>query len=217
MYFEGKNPNGIIGSGIPTACIMYVPKDYLQDYKDAIGSQYPYIYAWNGGGSGGEDKPATQCEAPNIVYAAGKLSFKSSTPGAEYHYTITDSDMANDSYSADGEVTLSAAYKISAYATADGYQPSDKSTATLYWIDANLENNPSTNINQAKTRGIVATANGGIVTLSGLESGEMVSFYSPDGKQIGAARAENGIASCAVASPLVIAKVGSHAIKIVVK
>ena len=59
---------------------------------------------------------------------------------------------------------------------------------------ANLETDPSTNINQAKTRGIVATSDGGIVTLSGLD---------------------NGIASCAVMeSGVVIAKVGKNAIKI---
>ena len=126
--------------------------------------------------------------------------------------------MANDKLSQDGKVALVAAYKISAYATADGYQASDKATATLYWINANLETDPSTNINQAKTRGIVATFDGGIVTLSGLDNGEVVSFYSPDGRQLGAAKAENGIASCAVMeSGVVIAKVGKDAIKIAVR
>ena len=214
IYFKGKCPLDLIQSDIQTTCVFYVPKEYLQEYKDAIGSKYSYIYAWNGGDGGSDDKPTIQCEVPTIMYAAGKLRFKSSTTGAEYHYTITDSDMANDSYSQDGEVSLSATYKISAYATADGYQPSDKATATLYWINANLENDPSTNINQAKTRGIVATSDGGIVTLSGLDNGEVVSFFSPDGRQIGAAKAENGIASCAVMeSGVVIAKVGNNTIK----
>ena len=39
---------------------------------------------------------------PTITYAEGKLRFASSTKGAEYHYTITDSDIAKDSYSQDG-------------------------------------------------------------------------------------------------------------------
>lgn len=217
IFFEGKCPSNIVNSSIPTTCIFNVLKEYLQDYKDAIGSKYPYIYVWNKDNTGGEDKPVAKCEVPVITYAAGKLSFKSSTTGAEYHYTITDSDMANDAYSQDGEVKLSAAYKISAYATAEGYQASDKATATLYWVDANLENDPSTNINQAKTRGIVATSNGGIVTLSGLDNDEVVAFYSVDGKQLGKVKSENGIASCAVAESLVIAKVGNNTIKIAVK
>ena len=196
---------------------FYVPKEYLQAYKDALGDTYPYIFEWKKSDSG-DDKPVTKCETPTITYADGSLQFSSSTAGAEYHYTITDADMANDKLSQDGKVALVAAYKISAYATADGYQASDKATATLYWINANLETDPSTNINQAKTRGIVATSDGGIVTLSGLDNGEVVSFYSPDGRQLGAAKAENGIASCAVVeSGVVIAKVGKNAIKIAVK
>ena len=217
IYFKGECPSNITNSRIPTTCIIYVPKHYLQAYKDALGSTYPYIYEWKKS-DGGDDKPTTKCETPTITYADGSLQFSSSTAGAEYHYTITDADMANDKLSQDGKVALVAAYKISAYATADGYQASDKATATLYWINANLETDPSTNINQAKTRGIIATSDGGIVTLSGLDNGEVVSFYSPDGRQLGAAKAENGIASCAVMeSGVVIAKVGKNAIKIAVR
>lgn len=155
IYFKGSRPNDLINSSIPTTCIFYVPKEYLQDYKDAIGSKYSYIFAWNSG----EDSPTDKCMVPTITYAEGKLRFASSTKGAEYHYTITDSDIAKDSYSQDGEVALSATCSISAYATADGYQPSDKATATLYWIDAKIENEPSANINTVKTRGIIASSN----------------------------------------------------------
>lgn len=155
IYFKGSRPNDLINSSIPTTCIFYVPKEYLQDYKDAIGSKYSYIFAWNSG----EDSPTDKCMVPTITYAEGKLRFASSTKGAEYHYTITHSDIAKDSYSQDGEVALSATCSISAYATADGYQPSDKATATLYWIDAKIENEPSANINTVKTRGIIASSN----------------------------------------------------------
>lgn len=155
IYFKGSRPNDLINSSIPTTCIFYVPKEYLQDYKDAIGSKYSYIFAWNSG----EDSPTDKCMVPTITYAEGKLRFASSTKGAEYHYTITDSDIAKDSYSQDGEVALSATCSISAYATADGYQPSDKATANLYWIDAKIENEPSANINTVKTRGIIASSN----------------------------------------------------------
>ena len=208
-------PENIINSSIPTACIFYVPKAYLQDYKDALGSKYQYIYARTEGT--GEDKPTAQCDAPIITYAEGKLQFSSSTPEAAYHYTITDADMANDVYSQDGIVALSAAYKISAYATADGYKPSDKATATLYWLNANLENEPSTNINQAKTRGIVATSQGGIVAVSGLDEGETVGFFAPDGRAVGTTNAVNGVASYAVAGPMVIVKIGNKSLKITVE
>ena len=54
---------------------------------------------------------------------------------------------------------------ISVYATADGYSASDKAEATLYWINANLDN--GTNINQVRTRGVVVSAHDGIISLSG--------------------------------------------------
>ena len=213
--FQGKLPLNTIDCHLISTCIFYVPKAYLQDYKDALGSKYSYIYASKDSESG-EEKPNEQCAVPDISYADGKLSFASSTPNAEYHYTITDTDMASDAYSQDGIVKLSAAYNISAYATADGYEPSDKATATLYWVEANLQNNP-TNINQTATRGIIVTSNDGIVTLSGLNNDETVRFYTVDGKQLGAAKAVNGAASQAVSESVVIAKMGNQTIKIVVK
>ena len=213
--FQGNLPYNTIDCGLLSTCIFYVPKAYLQDYKDALGSKYSYIYASKDDESG-EEKPMEQCAVPTISYADGKLTFASSTPNAEYYYTITDTDMASDAYSQDGIVKFSAAYNISTYATADGYKASDKATATLYWVEANLQNTP-TNINQTATRGIIVTSNDGIVTLSGLNNDETVRFYTVDGKQLGAAKAVNGAASQAVSESIVIAKMGNQTIKIAVK
>ena len=143
------------------------------------------------------------------------MKFASETAGAEYHYTITDADKASDAYSKDGKVTLSVAYKISVYATADGHTASDKAEATMYWINANLEN--GTNINQVRTRGVVASAHDGIISLSGLDNGEVVKFFAADGKYLGSTVAANGAASYAGSESLVIAKVGKDSIKIAMK
>ena len=215
VYFKGKEPENTSQSEIPTTTIIKVPTEYLQDYKDAFGYSYKYIYAWNPDGSGDDTKPVTPCAAPTISYESGKLKFASETAGAEYHYTITDADMASDAYSKDGKVTLSAAYHISVYATADGYSASDKAEATLYWIKANLDN--GTNINQVRTRGVVASAHDGIISLSGLDDGEVVKFFAADGKYLGSTVAANGAASYAVSESLVIAKVGKDSIKIAMK
>ena len=213
--FQGQLPRNTINCGLLSTCIFYVPKAYYQNYKDELGSKYSYIYPSKDDESG-EDKPNEQCAVPTISYADGKLTFASSTPNAEYHYTITDTDMASDTYSKDGIVKLYAAYNISVYATADGYTDSDRAIATLYWIEANLQNN-TTNINQTATRGIIATSNDGIVTLSGLNNSEIVRFYTVDGKQIGTAKAINGTASQAVSESIVIAKIDNQTIKIAVK
>ena len=200
---------------IPTTSIIKVPTEYLQEYKDAFGSDYKYIYAWNPNETGEDNKPVTQCSTPSVSYGEGKLMFACATAGAKYHYTITDTDIKSDALSENGEVSLSAAYNISVYATADGYKASDKAKATLYWIDANLDN--STNINMVRTRGIVASAHDGIICLSGLDNGEVVKFYAADGKYLGSSVAANGSASYAVNESLVIAKVGKDSIKIAVK
>ena len=216
VYFKGKKCNSSYKDlYIPTTSIIRVPKEYLQDYKDAFGSNYKYIYAWNPGETGEDNKPVTQCSTPSISYESGKLMFACETTGAKYHYTITDTDIKSDALSENGEVSLSAAYNISVYATADGYKASDKAEATLYWINANLDN--STNINMVRTRGVVASAHDGIVTLSGLDNGEVVKFYATDGKYLGSSVAANGSASYAVNESLVIAKVGKDSIKIAVK
>ena len=215
IYFKGKTPNRISGANISKTYILYVPEEYLQDYKDALGPDYKFIYAWNPNGSGDEEKPVTPCATPSVFYGAGKLKFSCETAGAKYHYTISDKDMATDALSEDGNVFLSAAYDISVYATADGYKTSEKAKATLYWVNANLEN--ATNINQARTRGVVASAHDGIVSISGLDNGEVVKFYAADGKLIGSSSAVDGTASCAVSETMVIAKFGDNAIKVAVK
>ena len=217
IYFKGRcfsswNCNSM---GIPKYCDIKVPAEYLQDYKDAFGPDYKYISAWKPNESGDDDKPVTPCATPSIFYGAGKLKFSSETAGAKYHYTISDKDMATDALCEDGNVSLSAAYDISVYATADGYSASEKAKATLYWINANLEN--TTNINQARTRGVVASAHDGIVCISGLDNGEVVKFYAADGKLIGSSSAVDGTASCAVSETMVIAKFGDNTIKVAVK
>ena len=215
IYFKGKSPNRISEANISKTCIIYVPAEYLQGYKYALGSDYKFIYTWNPNGSGDDDKPVTPCATPSVFYGAGKLKFSCETAGAKYHYTISDKDMATDALSEDGNVFLSAAYDISVYATADGYKTSEKAKATLYWVNANLEN--ATNINQARTRGVVASAHDGIVSISGLDNGEVVKFYAADGKLIGSSSAVDGTASCAVSEAMVIAKFGDNAIKVAVK
>ena len=215
VYFKGKEPENTSQSEIPTTTIIKVPTEYLQNYKNAFGSSYKYIYAWNPDETGDDNKPVTQCSTPSISYESGKLMFACETTGAKYYYTITDTDITSDALSENGEVSLSAAYNISVYATADGYTASDKAEATLYWINANLEN--GTNINQVRTRGVVASAHDGIISLSGLDDGEVVKFFAADGKYLGSAVAANGAASYAVSESLVIAKVGKDSIKIAMK
>ena len=215
VYFEGKVPRiDSSGTGISYTSNIKVPAEYLKDYKKALGSDYLYISAWNPNELDDDDKPVAPCATPTISYESGELKFACETAGAKYHYTISSIDMTTNAISDDGKVSLSATYHISVYATADNHTASLKAEATLYWINANLE---TTNINPTKTRGIVASAHDGIVSISGLYNGEVVKFYSVDGKLLGSSSAVDGVASCAVSESMIIAKIGMDTIKVLIK
>lgn len=121
--------------------------------------------------------------------------------------------MTTGAYSEDGDVALRAAYNITVYATADDYSPSDQATATLYWIGGAADD--PTGINANTKRGIVVSTQNGTVTLSGLNDGERVCFYSVSGSNLGTATANNGIATGTFATgQIIIAKVGNTSMKI---
>ena len=46
IYFKGMDPKYLSEAFIPTTCRIYVPDEYLVDYKYALGTDYMYIYTW---------------------------------------------------------------------------------------------------------------------------------------------------------------------------
>ena len=79
-------------------------------------------------------------------------------------------------------------------------------------------NDTPTNINTAKTRGIVIQSADGFITLSGLDNNEEVSFYDIDGKALGSVTTTDGTATfSATSGTIVVAKIGKESVKIVVE
>lgn len=183
-------------------CVLYVPD--VDAYRAAEGWKY-FTYINN-------VPSANTCGKPVIAYSNGKLHFSDETEGAKYHCTITSPDVMSDVLNKTGTMELSAYYDISVYATAAGYNPSDKATAKLYWVkdDGNLTTD---NINSAKMRGVVVSTDGGIVRLSGLNDGELVQFYAIDGKLLGRQNAISGTASISTSEPIIVCKMGETRIK----
>lgn len=219
IYFKGDVPKNIIYSDLPKKSNLYVPEKYLQNFIDEIGSRCPNISIWNPTEAPEEttDEPKESCSTPSISYSDGQLQILSNTPNSEYHYTITNSDMISDGYSQDGSIKLAAIYNVSAYATADGFLPSEIATASLYWISDKAENENPSNVKNTKSRGILVTSEGGIVTISGLNDGDKISFYNLDGKQLGTAVVQNEKASIALSEKIVLVNISGQTIKIVVK
>ena len=197
-------------NSLPEYTTLHVPAASINSYKTTDPwSKFGKIVSIEGG-----SEPSTpKCGTPTISYADGTLTFGSDTEGAEFVSDITDNDIKKHY---DATITLEAAYHISVYATKPGYENSDIAEATLYWVKAN--GTISTGINAAKMRGVVATQSDGMVTLSGLDSDEPVTFYTGDGKMVGRVKAINGTASMAVkAGEVVIARFGDSSIKMAVK
>ena len=79
-------------------------------------------------------------------------------------------------------------------------------------------NDTPTNINTAKTRGVVIQSAGGFITLSGLDTNERVDFYAIDGVALGSATATDGTATFSAKSDtIVVAKIGKESVKIAVE
>lgn len=190
---------------------LHVPTNTTAIYK----SKYPwnlfkYIIEY-----GEISEPAMQCETPTIDYSNKKLIFISQTEGAKYHYTITDNDVKTEAYSEDGIINLSATYKISVYASADGYKNSNMTTATLYFLDASPE--CTTDVLQIeKQRGVLISAKDNNISISGLDENEKVYLYNLQGMSLAEGTACAGTVNLNAGNErgIVIVKIGKQSIKV---
>ena len=204
---------GAFDSFDKSTCILYVPD--VDAYKSASGwKNFKYIYKIKDDSE--DPSEGIPCSKPIISYADGKLQFFSETDGAKYHCTVTTPDLKTDVLNETGSMELSAYYNISVYATADGHTKSETATAKLYWVKAD-GNLTTDNINAAKMRGIVVSADNGFVRLSGLTDGESVQFYAADGKMLSSQKAVNGSAALSTSEAVIICKMGTTSIKILTK
>ncbi len=80
----------------------------------------------------GGDEPVTpdtkKCATPTISVENGKLKFSCETEGVVYNYTIADNDIKSDT---GNDVSLTTTYKVSVYATKDGYNNSETATKDI--------------------------------------------------------------------------------------
>ena len=187
---------------------LHVPSSALSYYQTTA--------PWSGFGTikslEGTEAGTKKCEKPVISYANGELDFTCSTEGVEFASEIKCDDVNKFNTS---KVSLSACYDISVTATKAGYEDSDVATAKLYWLPtADI----GTNINTAKTRGVVIQSAGGFITLSGLDTNERVDFFAIDGVALGSATATDGTATfSATSGTIVVAKIGKESVKIAVE
>ena len=166
--------------------------------------------------SGETPKDPEKCSTPSISFSEGKLQFACNTEGAKFYYTLNSTDVRRSETLVEANtVALSACYEISCWAKAEGFANSDVATAKLYWLPTS---DMGTNINTAKTRGVVIQSAGGFITLSGLETNERVDFFAIDGAALGSVTATDGTATfSATSGTIVVAKIGKESVKIAVE
>lgn len=188
---------------------LHVYESAIPLYKEANPWSQFKMEAMTDGGSGPE-----QCATPIVSFADGRLHFTCDTEGAEVFYTLKCPDVISyEKLLTSEDVPLEAYYEITCYAKAKGYLRSHVANAKLYWVrTADVENN----INDVYMRGVTVQVEGNIITISGLNNNEEVSFYTIDGKYIGHSRAISGKAvfSSASTGTIVIIKIGDNSLKI---
>ena len=212
------NSNAFENSYIEYAT-LHVPAASIELYK----ATEPWsLFGTKKATDGSTPEPPTPaiCATPTISYAGGKLTFTSTTEGAECVATITDADVKTH-YG--NEVSLSATYVITVYATKAGCDNSEVATATLCWIDRM----PVTNgiiaedaVNEVKALPVLIQAQAGTITVSGLDAGTEVSAYSTGGMLLDTIVSNQDAATLRTnltPGSTAIVKIGDKAVKVMVK
>lgn len=190
---------------------LYVPTALLSEYKSTdIWKNFGYIYSITDG--------SEKCAKPTILYSNGKIIFNCETEGAECVTTINDADIKTH-YG--NEISLTATYTVSVYATATGYENSDVTTATLCWLDAEPKTEGMTNnIAAARGNAILIQSNNGTMNISGVSDGANITVYSSSGMMIGSAMASGSSTSIITGlrnGEIAIVKIGNKSLKVVMR
>lgn len=194
---------------------LIVPESAIADYKaKAPWSEFGTFKTLEGG-----SEPETKkCAKPLISYENSKLYYSTVTPDAE---VVSEIKVADAKKSYDKEVALTATYEIAAYATKSGYDDSDVATATLVWATATL-NSDVTGAKEIKVDALplLISQEDGMVTVSGLADGEVITAYSADGVNIATSKAIGDAALINLSDlkgKVAVLSVGGRSCKIMVK
>jgi hypothetical protein len=163
---------------------LHVPAGSVERYK-ATGpwKDFKEIVAIEGT----EPISVETCVMPTISFQDGKLEFESETDGAECHYEIKVEDAKEGVGS---EVSLSSAYEISVYASKEGYNDSEKNSATLYWINVDpITTGVIENEMRVNTNVILVQNTSGAIAISGVADGDNVLIYTISGQLIAQGKA----------------------------
>lgn len=176
-----------------------------------------------------------QCSEPNVEYRDGELhiitdtNLKYASVSETFTYSVKVSDLsegiiADESMDMFGKMDLS--YDIRVIAKAIGCSDSKEMIATLCWLEHGLEigegageSDSPTQIEAAPTqRAVIVQSNGGEISVSGLDEGEVITFYDLTGRLLGRAVCSAGSAGfTATSGQVIVARVAGSSFKLRVR
>ncbi|MCR5642616.1 MAG: leucine-rich repeat domain-containing protein [Prevotella sp.] len=200
-------------------CKLFVPTGSIAAYQSA--DQWKeFFFVEEGAGSGDTpDNPgAKKCATPTISYSNGKLTFSCATSGAICQSTISDDDIR--SYSND-EVQLNVTYRISVYATKEGYENSDVANATLCWIDVEPRTEGIANgVASVRANAVLIQGESGTFNISGADKGLPIIIYNTAGQTVGSGKTTaetTHVFTSLCKGEIGIVKIGQKAVKVMMK
>ena len=210
-----KTNGDVFWGSLTQYATLHVPEESLETYKNRNPwNKFGTIVGLSG----------LKCATPTISYDNDnkKLTFGCETEGVEFVYEIKDEDIKQGNGS---QVSLSATYEISLYATKAGYENSDVATATLVWGSATFTNTtPVTAIEMVPAMEaampVLIQNNGGMLTVQGAQDGTPISVYTIAGTEAGSAVSQNSCATISTSmqqGDIAIIKIGERSIKVVIK
>ena len=134
--------------------------------------------------------------------------------------TISDTDIKTH-YG--NEISLTATYTISVYATKAGYDNSDVATGTLCWIDVEPQTEGIINedaVTEVKALPVLIQTQGNSITVQGAKAGTEISLYSVDGILLDTIIAGKEFVSLNVShlsDSVAIVKIGDKTVKVLIK
>ena len=206
--------NAFEGSYIEYAT-LHVPEVSINTYKERTPwSSFGTIKPLEGGDI--PEPEIKKCATPSISYSNGKLSLSCDTEGAEFVSDIKDTDIKKHY---DNEITLTATYNISVFATKADYENSDTVTATLCWIDATprTEGLAEDAVTEIEALPVLIQSSRGVISVGGIDSGIEVSVYSTDGMKEGSVISVSGQATIPTNMPsgsIAIVRIGNKSVKV---
>ena len=116
---------------------------------------------------------------------------------------------------------LSSAYEISVYASKEGFNDSEKNTATLYWINVDpISTGVIDKEMMVNTNAILVQNNGGTISISGVADESEVKIYNISGQFIGQGKATGNrveIGTNLASGDICIIKIGEKSVKYILR